>query len=413
MIHDFIALLMAVPLWTAVIWRSKSLLNTRGQRSLWCCFLFLAIGATLRLAAIETWVIDVTGVEEVVSVSKHVAIIMAGLLMLRWCDASAPDPEPTPMWRKLAHDRPRNILAIIAVTLAIATAPLASPSILEGEHRVFLEAQYGHAGGTLSLAAYIVVSGASMYMSGYLSTMAARKDGKRLLKICMTIFTTGCWSGAAYFTFVGVYLAYGLTGASAPLSLSLVQVIGNLLQLVCIVALAVGSSVRGFDNVMNLRRYRRWLIQLRPLWLDLASVLPPDAIVKVLNEGTSLAHDRRSLRGLYNRLDQRTLDITDSAVPLATWIEAKLPGRALAASKLEGLRGDNAQAAAEAFALRIAREQYVHQQDPSETPSEVAPLTLSNDPEETHAWLARVSYYYQQDELMDAIADRIDALEPA
>lgn len=412
-IHDVIALLMAVPLWTVVVWRAKNLLQTRGQRSLWACFLFLAIGATLRLAFIETWVIDVTGVDEVVSVSKHVAIILAGLLMLRWCDASAPDPEPTPLWRKLAHDRPRNILAVVGVTLAVVTAPLASPAIIEDEtHRVFLEAQYGHVGGTFSLAAYIVISGVSMYMSGYLSSLAARRFDKRVLKACMTIFTIGCWSGAFYFTFVGAYLLYGLTGAAAPISLALVQSVGNLSQLLCIVFLAVGSSVRGFDSIMNLRKYRRWLIQLRPLWQDLVSVLPANQIVRVLDDGTSLAYDRRSLRRLYDRLDQRILDIVDSALSLSDWIEPQLPERARAAAEAQGLSGDDARAAAEALCLRIARRRNADRKDAWDEPSTVPPLRLTDEMEASAQWLSRVAYYYQLP-LLDTLEDGIDDLEPA
>uniref|UniRef100_UPI003F49A9AD DUF6545 domain-containing protein n=1 Tax=Streptomyces sp. CA-136453 TaxID=3240050 RepID=UPI003F49A9AD len=418
-IHDVIALLMAVPLWAVVIWRASTLLKTPGQRALWACFVFLAVAATLRLSSIETWVIDATGVDEVVSVSKHIAVILGGLLMLRWVDSSAPDAEPTPMWRRLAHDRPRNIVAVVGVVGAIATAPLASPAIIEdGTHRVFLEAQYGHLGGTISLAPYIVISGISMVMSGYLSTLAARRYGKRLLKVCMGIFTVGCWSGAIYFGFVGAYLLYGLTGADAPMSLGLVQVVGNLTQLVCIVGLAVGSSVKGFDAVMNLKRYRRWLIEIRPLWSNLVSVMAPDAIEDVLNNSAaSLAHDRRNIRRLYERLDERIIAITDAALGVAPWIASDLPARALTAAKAEGLAGDDAQAAAEALCLYVARRGRADFTEPAEHPSDSPPLTLHDDTEICAPWLAKVSQYYkalQSDPGEHPLKRNLDSpLEPA
>lgn len=406
---------MAIPLWTVVIWRASTLLKTPGQRALWACFVFLAIAATLRLSGIETWVIDITGVDEVVSVSKHIAVILGGLLMLRWVDSSAPEAEPTPMWRRLAHDRPRNIVAVVGVVAAIATAPLASPAIIEnGTHRVFLEAQYSHLGGTISLAPYILISGISMVMSGYLSTLAARRYGKRLLKVCMGIFTVGCWSGALYFGFVGAYLLYGLTGADAPISLALVQVVGNLTQVLCIVGLAVGSSVKGFDAMMNLKRFRRWLIELRPLWGGLASVLPADAVEDVLhNSATTEAYDRRNIRRLYERLDERVIVIVDAALGVSPWIADDLPARALAAAKAEGLTGDDARAAAEAVCLRIARDARRDGQDPAEHPTEIPPLTLSKDTEDSAPWLSRVSHYYQLP-LMRTLQGNLDSpLEPA
>ncbi|WP_167163066.1 DUF6545 domain-containing protein [Streptomyces sp. MBT27] len=406
---------MAIPLWTVVIWRASTLLKTPGQRALWACFVFLAIAATLRLSGIETWVIDITGVDEVVSVSKHIAVILGGLLMLRWVDSSAPEAEPTPMWRRLAHDRPRNIVAVVGVVAAIATAPLASPAIIEnGTHRVFLEAQYSHLGGTISLAPYILISGISMVMSGYLSTLAARRYGKRLLKVCMGIFTVGCWSGALYFGFVGAYLLYGLTGADAPISLALVQVVGNLTQLLCIVGLAVGSSVKGFDAMMNLKRFRRWLIDLRPLWGGLASVLPADAVEDVLHKSaTTEAYDRRNIRRLYERLDDRVIVIVDAALGVSPWIAEDLPGRALAAAKAEGLTGNDARAAAEAVCLRIARDARRDGQDPAEHPTEIPPLTLGKDTEDSAPWLSQVSHYYQLP-LMRTLQGNLDSpLEPA
>ncbi|WNM34967.1 hypothetical protein RKE30_33650 [Streptomyces sp. Li-HN-5-11] len=171
----------------------------------------------------------------------------------------------------------------------------------------------------------------------------------------MYLMSLGCWIGVGYSLFRGSYLVYGLVGSAYPMSAEAADDISSLVQVVAIGLILAGVSVRGWENATRVVRRRRWLIALRSLWLELVSVMPAEAIARVLSQVPSPSRDRYSLRALWERLDQRVLDISDSALEVLPWVAADLPRRALEAARAHGLVGGDAEAAAQALCLRTGR----------------------------------------------------------
>lgn len=134
-------------------------------------------------------------------------------------------------------------------------------------------------------------------------------------------------------------------------------------------------------------------------------VLAPDTIRKHLNHGTSLIRDRCSVHNTYDRLDQRVVEVCDATYELLPWIDEDLPARALAAVRADGYGDDDAEAAAEAVCLRIARRRAVDG-EPHALPSTIEPLLALRDDQEANArWLTRVAGCYT--------SARLDAIEKA
>ncbi|MGC5042411.1 DUF6545 domain-containing protein [Streptomyces albidoflavus] len=410
---DSIALLTIIPLWTVVAFRAYSRHQRNkqgkpnsGQDALLWTFLTLTIGATLRLSPLEHLVTDLTGVHDGAVLPKHLSVMISCLLLVGWVNSAVPPRDPEPWWRGLAGTRPRLIFGAATAAAAIIAFGGAAPArIAPNGDTDFINGQYGDGAGTVYLTMYLVPIGVALALSAALCLAAATRNPPGAYRRCMQLMAVGCVIGTSYPVYRLVYLGYGLVGGEFPLTGDQFDMGGNLLQIATILPVVIGSSIRGIDLVARNRRNRRALLQLRPMWGDLACVLGPDKIRTYLVDGTTPRADRWRLRHAYDRLDERIVDISDSAFELLPWIEEDLPARALDAAHAYGRRGDWAEAAAVALCLRIARRRAVDGAAPAR-PSTVEPLLELRDDQEANAtWLSRVSFFYSSNRL-----DEIEAL---
>lgn len=399
---DSIALLTIIPLWAVVAFRtySRHQRNRKGhpnpgQDALLWTFLALTIGATLRLSPLEHLVTDITGVRDGAVLPKHLSVMAACLLLVGWVDSAVPPRQPEPWWRKLAGIKPRLVFGAVTVVAAIITFGGAGPArIAPNGDTDFINGQYGDGAGTFYLTLYLVPIGVALALSAALCSAAASRNPPGAYRRCMQLMTVGCVIGTSYPIYRLIYLGYGLCDAEFPLTGDQFDMVGGLLQIATILPVVIGSSIRGIDLVARSRRNRRALIRLRPMWADLACILGPDKIRTYLADGTTPRTDRWRPRNVYDRLDERIVDISDAAFELLPWIDEDLPDRALAAARAHGLAGDSAEIAAEALCLRVARRRAV-EGEPHSAPSTVEPLLeLSDDQEANAQWLTRVSAYY-------------------
>ncbi|NGO66996.1 MAB_1171c family putative transporter [Streptomyces boncukensis] len=397
--EDLLNLLMVIPLWLVVAFRTY-VRNGRsepnpGQDALLFTFATLALAATLRVPSVVHALADATGVRDIAILPRHLAVMASCLLLVGWVDSATPPHNPKPWWRRLAGPRPRLIFGVITAGAAIVTFGGAAPVPLAANGDVdFTAGQYGDTDGTVYLLLYLVPIGVALALSAALCHAAATRAAPGAYRICMRLMAAGCVIGGSYPLFRITYLTYGLTGSEFPLTAAEFDLVGTLIPLATILPVIAGSSIRGFDVVGRARRNRRALIRLRPLWADLVFVLSPDKIRDYLANGTSPAHDRWRLRGAYNRLDARVVDISDAAFELLPWIDEDLPARALAVARAHGLTADDANAAATALCLRVARRRAVDGEPPA-CPSTVEPLLELRDDQEANAqWLTSVSTYY-------------------
>ncbi|MEV0735486.1 DUF6545 domain-containing protein [Streptomyces sp. NPDC050549] len=370
----------------------------------------LACAATLRLSYLERVVPKWTGVGDLAVLVKHLALILSSVLLWRWVDSIATEAGPRRWWRRLTTTRPRTLTAVVAIAAASALFPFTAPAVVEDDgNRNFIEAQSGHLAGTAYLAAYLGTMALALAFSGALCAVAARAargSGQRMFSACMYLMSLGCWIGVGYSLFRGSYLVYGLTGVAYPMSAETVDQVSSLVQVVAIGLILAGVSVRGWENAAHLVRRRHRLIALRSLWQELVSVLPAEAVVRILAEAPSRSHDRYNVRDLWRRLDQRVLAIGDSALEVLPWITADLPRRALQAAHACGLRTEDAEAAAQAFCLRTGRRGCADDEPRADSPLAVPLLSMGNDLDTNATWLARVARHYHSP-LMDTLEARI------
>ncbi|KPI15708.1 hypothetical protein OK074_2153 [Actinobacteria bacterium OK074] len=403
---DVIALCTIVPLWAWCLSRIGYLRGTRGQRELWVVLALLTCAATLRLGYVERDVARWTGVDDLAVLVKHLAVILSSVLLWRWVDSVAADAGPRRWWQRLTAARPRTLTAVLAVATVIALFPFTAPSLVEPDgDKDFIGAQSGHLPGSAYLTAYLGTMALALAFSGALSALAARaarRSGQRMFSACMYLMSAGCWTGVGYCFFRGSYLFYGLVDARYPLSAEAADQDSSFIEVASIGLILAGVSVRGWEAAARLVQRRRLLIALRPLWQELVSVLPAEAIVRVLSEAPSRTRDHYDLRGLWNRLDQRVLDISDSALEVLPWVTADLPRQAREAAHAHGLRGDDAEVAAQALCLRTGRRGCADDTPRVGLPLALPLLTLSTDLDAAAAWLSRVARRYHSP-LMDVL----------
>ncbi|MFE0177963.1 MAB_1171c family putative transporter [Streptomyces sp. NPDC059002] len=407
---DYIALLTIIPLWVVVAVRANARRGhtepNPGKDALLWTFVALAIGTTLRLSPLEHALASVTGLRDCAVLPKHLSIVTACLLLVGWVNSAVPARSPEPRWRRLADLKPRLILGAVAATAALATFPGAAPARLAPNGDTdFINGQFGDGWGTIYLCVYLLPIGVALALSAALCAAAANRSPAGAFRRCMQMMALGCGLGVTYPLYRLTYLGYGLAGAEFPLTEDQFDMGGNLLQIATILPVVAGSSIRAIDIVARGLRNRRALIGLRPLWVDLVCVLSPDTVRKHLVDGTSLIRDRWGMCSMYNRLDQRVVEVWDATYELLPWVDEDLPTRALAAVRAEGFTGDDAEAAAEAVCLRIARRRAVDGESHA-FPSTVEPLlTLRDDQEANARWLTRVGAVYT--------STRLDGVEKA
>lgn len=236
--------------------------------------------------------------------------------------------------------------------------------------------------------------------------MAKRTDDKTL-RVCMRLMAAGAAVGVSYSFYRLSFLWCGFTGVDYPLSEAAFHRGGSLIQLFTFALVIVGSSVRAVDLTLRAIRHRRALIELRPLWQELVSVLPPDTIRRRLQTTPSASEERRRFRDLYGRLDERVVDISDACFELLPWVGDDLSRNALEEARAAGLDESDIGAAQEALCLRVARHRAVEGEPYALQPAETS-LTLGNDLVANAQWLARVAHYYASPEL-DAAAAKLTA----
>ncbi|MFD0052021.1 MAB_1171c family putative transporter [Actinomycetes bacterium NPDC127524] len=293
-------------------------------------------------------------------------------------------------------------LLVAACIPASLVFPFSSPSVVAPDgSRDFASAQYGDVAGTVHLALYLLTMGAALIPSVMLCLTVARRTDDRLLRLCMRLMAVGAGAGSFYPVYRLSFLVCGFTDWTFPLSEAEFHRGGALIQMVTILLIITGSSVRAVEVLIRAIRHRRGLLELRPLWEELVSVLPPDVILRRLREADSPREERRRIRDLYGRLDERVVDISDAWFTLLPWISEDVHTKALEATHEQGLRGADARAAREALTLRVARMKAVEGEEEAARPAG-SQMPMHNDLLANARWLARVAHHYTSPSLAEA-----------
>ncbi|QFG13292.1 membrane protein [Streptomyces phage Gilgamesh] len=399
---DIIDMCTTIPLWLVVAVRAYQRPTSPGKRAILATFTALAVGATLRLSYLEDFLIGLTGMKDFAVLPKHLAVMVACTLLVGWVESVVPPRPREPAWRRWVALKPRLAVLTVASIAASLAFPFSAPSVLAPDgSRDFASPQYGDVAGTTHLALYLLSMGAALVPSALLCLTVARRTDDRLLRLCMRLMAAGAGAGVLYPVYRLSFLVCGFTDWTFPLSEAQFHRGGSLIQLVTILLVIAGSSVRAAELLVRAVRLRRGLVALRPLWEELVSVLPPDVIRRRLSTTPSAREERRRLRDLYGRLDERVVDISDACFELLPWVSEDLHRQALTEARGAGLHGYDARAAREALCLRVARVKAVESEPYTTRPAGTV-LSLRNDLQSNAAWLARVAHHYASPDLTDA-----------
>ncbi|MFK0159087.1 MAB_1171c family putative transporter [Streptomyces sp. NPDC090493] len=411
---DLIDLCTTVPLWVVVGVRSyqeirdrktpRDAAKTSGKRAILATFAALAVAATLRLSYIENVLTSLTGMKDAAVLPKHLAVMGACTLLVGWVESVVPPRDKEPVWRRWISLKPRLAVLIASGIAASAVFPFSEPSLIAPDgSRDFASAQYGDVAGTAHLGFYLLSMGTALAPAAVLCLTVARRTDDRLLRLCMRLMAAGAGFGAFYPVYRISFLICGFTDWTYPLSEGQFHLGGSLIQFATITLVIVGSSVRAVELLIRAIRMRRGLLALRPLWEELVSVLPPDVILRRLKEADSAREERRRVRDLYGRLDERVVDISDAWFTLLPWISEDVHTKALDTAHEQGLRGADARAAREAITLRVARMKAVEGEEDAERPAG-SQMPMHNDLLANASWLARVAHHYTSPSLAEAAA---------
>ncbi|WP_093711106.1 MAB_1171c family putative transporter [Streptomyces sp. 2131.1] len=404
-----------IPLWLVVGIRTyqeirdrkqdRDTARTSGKRAILATFAALAAGATLRLSFIEDFLNQHTGLHDAAVLPKHLAVMVACILLVGWVESVVPPLEEEPAWRRWVSFKPRMVFLLGTSIAASLVFPFSSPSVIAPDGSAdFASAQYGNVAGTVHLALYLLTMGAALAPSALLCLTVARRTDDRLLRLCMRLMAAGAGTGTFYPVYRLSFLVCGFTDWTFPLSEGEFHRGGSLLQMVTILLVIIGSSVRAAELLIRALQHRHGLLALRPLWEELVSVLPSDVILRRLQETDSPREERRRARDLYDRLDKRVVDISDAWFTLLPWISQDVHRQALDIAHSAGLRGDDARAAREAITLRVARRKAVEGEEPA-TYAAGSQMPMHNDLLANAAWLARVAHHYTSPSLAEAAAE--------
>ncbi|MFF8696293.1 MAB_1171c family putative transporter [Streptomyces sp. NPDC015144] len=411
---DVIDLFTTIPLWLVVAVRSyqeirdrkkdRDKARTSGKRAILATFAALAIGATLRLSYLEEYLNRVTGIHDAAVLPKHLAVMVACTLLVGWVESVVPPSEKEPVWRRWVAFKPRMALLIVTGIAASLVFPFSSVSIVAPDGSAdFASAQYGNVAGSVHLSLYLLSMGTALVPSAMLCLTVARRTDDRLLRLCMRLMAAGAGAGAVYPVYRIAFLVCGFTNWTFPLSEGQFHRGGSLIQMVTILLVLAGSSVRAAELLIRAIRLRRGLLALRPLWEELVTILPPDVILRRLQEVDSRREERRRARDLYDRLDKRVVDISDAWFTLLPWISDDVHREALKVAHDAGMRGADAHAAREAITLRVARMKAVEGEDYAARAAG-SQMPMHNDLLANAEWLARVAHHYTSPSLAEAAA---------
>ncbi|RZU28207.1 hypothetical protein EV284_6373 [Streptomyces sp. BK022] len=400
---DLIDLCTTIPLWIVVAVRAYYWPKTSGKRAILATFAALAFGATLRLSPFELALADVTGIDDAAVLPKHLSVMVACTLLVGWIESVVP-PSATgsePAWRRWFAFKPRMVILAVTSAAAAVAFPFAAPSVTAPDGSLdFASGQYGDVAGTTHLCLYLISMGVALAPSALLCLTVARRTDDRLLRRCMLLMAAGAGMGVLYPVYRISFLVCGFTPWTYPLDEGEFHLGGSLIQLVTILLVIVGSSVRAIDLAVRAMRHRRSLIALRPLWEELVGVLSADVITDRMQHTPSAREERHRLRGLYELLDQRVVDVSDATFNLLPWADHDMPQRALDAAHRAGLSGRDAKAAQEAMCIRAARLRCVGGDEEAARPV-VSMLTFDHDTRASAAWLSRVARFYNSPDLAD------------
>ncbi|MFJ7277081.1 MAB_1171c family putative transporter [Kitasatospora sp. NPDC098663] len=311
--------LMPVLAWGVVLWRAPSAFAGRVNRSLWGSFTAIAAGVSVRPAAVETALADLTGIRDVTLLVKHLTGLAAAYFLLEYVQAVRGGP------RRAGAARARLLFtgaAAVALTLLFV---FALPHDYDGAFGI--DAHYGDPGVELYLSVFNTAFAVAALRAAVLfwSNRASVSPGP--LRVGVTCMAMASATGVLY-TLYRVYfvLSHGdatqLDAGGKPVPLT--DPVCELLPAVMIVLFVLGVSIPPARVLVGYLRDQYALWRLHPLWADVTAAVPQ----VVLGTSSGRLRDLLTFGDRSVDLAHRVFAIRDAALVLRE--DSQAPGGTVA-----------------------------------------------------------------------------------
>ncbi|MDT3397706.1 MAB_1171c family putative transporter [Streptomyces sp. B1866] len=323
-----------VLLWAVALWRAPSAVRSARQRTLWAAFAALTGAMTLRVPDVMRAIDGAVGVNNLSTLLKHALGIVAAASVLEFV---------------VVITRPEE-RAGARVRLGAAGAAMAAMGVLfafvprADEDVDFFERSAGSGIATAYQTVWLAYLGTAMAVATWLFWGSSRHAGAGWLRTGLRLLGAGTAAGVLYALCRAGYLLLRLTGAVGSGSDARAGGVTDVMKLLAIGLIVVGSSVPAVGVAWRGARHGWYLWRLRPLWRDLTAAVPEVVLDEELR--------RRELR---MRLHRRVVEIRDAVLALHPYATADLRREAAAAGRGAGPGTASARATAEACWLETAR----------------------------------------------------------
>ncbi|MEU9078203.1 MAB_1171c family putative transporter [Kitasatospora sp. NPDC048538] len=261
--------LMPTLAWSVVLWRTPSAFTTRANRSIWAGFAAIAAGLSVRPAAVERALAELSGVRDITLLVKHLAGVVAGYFMLEYVQAVRGRPQ------RPGAARARMLFtgaAAVALTLLFL---LALPHDHDGAFGI--DAHYGDPGVELYLGVFDTVFAVAAAQAAVLfwSNRASVPPGA--MRAGVTCLAAASATGLVY-TVYRVYFVLS-SGDSTRLDadgkpVPLTDTVSELLPALMIVLFVLGVTIPPTRSLAGYLRDQYALWRLHPLWADVTTAVP-------------------------------------------------------------------------------------------------------------------------------------------
>ncbi|MFF7198158.1 DUF6545 domain-containing protein [Streptomyces sp. NPDC008079] len=367
-------------------------------RILWYVIVALAASMTTRISYVSDLLYQITRIDEIATLTKHLLGILAITMLLRWVLAVIPgseDGQPEPRYRRTISNRPRRIVTRVAVVAITVVFPWANrrpgPHVEDAD---FIFVQAGHFWGSVHLVLFYLYVVYGMSCAAIMCADAGRRDRLRnagrptVLGRGLQSMAIGCAVGVFYGGLRITYLIIRLMQRAFIGGDVLVASMSNASLILCVMLTLFGCCAPMVDRINRALAAHGAITDLRPMWLHMTAATPSvvlDPFAGAETTGTvrlprksnrclqalrawlkrlplplrirrryrdlKLAlSEARNWRDLEFRLRRRVIEICDSAMILQSYVPPGLPEETAAIVKTTGMPAE----ATAAYLLHVA-----------------------------------------------------------
>ncbi|MFI8265364.1 MAB_1171c family putative transporter [Streptomyces sp. NPDC085665] len=348
---DALGYVIAALIWMVALWRIPgAMAGDARRRGLAGCLLCFALALTVKRPPVVA-ALNSLGVVDLPVLLKHILATVAIPPILMYVVAMYGDAADqssrgvaVARWITRTATKAAAAAVLLMVVLFFTVVDRAEPS----QH--FVSDHLGEPGATAYVTVVYLYLGAATAAGLYQWWPAAKRANDRLLRIGLRLMALSMLSGVLYVATRFAYLYAALWAVPSEETVKFLYTVTQLFQIALFLLLAAGTTIPACTTLVARYRAYRAVMDLYPIWADLARAVPQ----YVFKAPRSRLVDLARLEDPIIRLDRFVTEIRDAMRDLRHFAAEDLGERSLARAKSNGLAGEQAAAAAEAIWIEEA-----------------------------------------------------------